>query len=739
MKKKGFTLIELLAVIVILVILALIAIPIILNIIEKARKNSYKISSGNIVKTAELYYNEKRIDNTLSIDGNLFDIIKMRINGTKPRSGEVFISNSGKVAVALKYGDFCYSKSFQEEQVKEEKNGECLVNHLGKDVSIKYINIVDSTGLQRNAFYGDELVIDFNQTQAVPKALQITMDGKIISELVHYEYNNGILNIPRITGNIEINNIEGYCVKNGINNLADCLIVTDTLNNNIELSKTEIRNKLVDLNKIEPQIDYGEVAKVEISGDNLRQTSTAISCSSEKPHFNNKTGRYTFSASDLVELPNCISTENSPKYTCMNIDSTGNCTTIYSIKDYSTEIIDNVTTYKVTKEERYASEVLKESISKPGLYTTTDNYGETYYFRGTAINNYINFAGFIWRIVRINGDGSIRLIYSGTSSNDTKEATSIGSSAFNLGGRDPALTGYKYGLNQTYKETASNIITYDGIDAGTSYYFADNYTCNNTTKTCRLSGNFIEGKWLDKYNDVIGGKKYTCFASTKDSTCSIIIEVLDVITSNGNVNPRQAQAKYHGYLSQDYESTYTDEYDSEIKKVIDNWYDNNLKNNYEQYLSDNIFCSDRTIITDNLNDLNASTFYSTYQRNVNTKTANLRCQRYEDQFTKENGKLINPIGLITADEMSFAGGVVGLDNQKYYLNSGIYYWTMSPSFFHIESLMAFNFFVTETGNLNQWPWVGSVTSIRPVINLKADTQILGGDGTKASPYIIMSN
>lgn len=53
MRKKGFTLIELLAVIVILAVIALIATPIILNIIEKARKSAFKDSAYGIKATVE--------------------------------------------------------------------------------------------------------------------------------------------------------------------------------------------------------------------------------------------------------------------------------------------------------------------------------------------------------------------------------------------------------------------------------------------------------------------------------------------------------------------------------------------------------------------------------------------------------------------------------------------------------------------------------------------------------------
>ncbi len=51
-----------------------------------------------------------------------------------------------------------------------------------------------------------------------------------------------------------------------------------------------------------------------------------------------------------------------------------------------------------------------DKIKLSGLYQLYDDDGDTYYFRGNVTNNYVNFAGHTWRIVRINGDGTVRLI-----------------------------------------------------------------------------------------------------------------------------------------------------------------------------------------------------------------------------------------------------------------------------------------------------------------------------------------
>ncbi len=49
-----------------------------------------------------------------------------------------------------------------------------------------------------------------------------------------------------------------------------------------------------------------------------------------------------------------------------------------------------------------------------GVFEMEDDYGTSYYYRGAVTNNYVRFAGFYWRIIRINGDGSLRIMYDGT-------------------------------------------------------------------------------------------------------------------------------------------------------------------------------------------------------------------------------------------------------------------------------------------------------------------------------------
>ena len=108
------------------------------------------------------------------------------------------------------------------------------------------------------------------------------------------------------------------------------------------------------------------------------------------------------------------------------------------------------------------NEVSSVATTDEGIWETLDDYGTTYYFRGAAQNNYVKFAGYYWRIIRINGDGSLRLIYDGTSAHANGEISidrQIGTSAFNSSYNDNAYIGYMYGQTgaSTYEETHANI------------------------------------------------------------------------------------------------------------------------------------------------------------------------------------------------------------------------------------------------------------------------------------------
>ena len=274
-----------------------------------------------------------------------------------------------------------------------------------------------------------------------------------------------------------------------------------------------------------------------------------------------------------------------------------------------------------------------------GLYynnSTTEDHKTTYYFRGAVENNYVYFAGYYWRIIRINEDESIRLIYQGTTPDATGTAATIGNSMFNQEANDNAYVGYMYG------------------EIGSSSYDA---THTNTTS-------------------------------------------------------------------------------SVVKKELEQWYKENLLDNYSTYLADAGFCGDRSIYS-GLGYSSQVTTYAPSNRVTNTYQPQFACPQSNDLYTtssssKGNKKLFYPIGLITADEIMYAGGGMS-SNTTYYLYTGSYYWTISPVSFggtytYVDRVAA--------GGYLSGDRVTNSYGIRPVINLESDVTITGGNGSSDEPYVI---
>lgn len=162
-----------------------------------------------------------------------------------------------------------------------------------------------------------------------------------------------------------------------------------------------------------------------------------------------------------------------------------------------------------TKEEYFAStimndnEVKKEPLTKigeeiatenEGLIETADDHGLAYYFRGNVPNNYVSFAGLIWRIVKINGDGSVKLVlnnYTDITSNYYEENSELSIEdklIFTKTNINEKLTEwYKARLNDYDKYLVSSKFCIDNREEkneeGTKYYLAGTRLKNEYTAT----------------------------------------------------------------------------------------------------------------------------------------------------------------------------------------------------------------------------------------------------------------
>ena len=342
------------------------------------------------------------------------------------------------------------------------------------------------------------------------------------------------------------------------------------------------------------------------------------------------------------------------------------------------------------------------TASDKGMYKAQDDLGTSYYFRGAVDNNWVKYGKYTkdtyytydgdynyslvsscdgldncfkiaskgddmyWRIIRINGDNSIRMIYAGTYAPDA-----------------------------------------------------------NTKVTLTESGNF------DDDGNLIGGQK--------------------TAVGNSKFNQNYDSAEYVGYMYEIGKQHGTSQ-SSDIKTYLEDWYANYTDLNVSNTkITDQIYCNDRTASTSNVaySTTNYTTLTSwnskgtTYYYGANGRVWNnpvspdYKCPVASDKFTtttvKGNGKLSYPVGLISADEITFAGLPAGKTNNSFYLYTGDYYWAGSPCDFRVGD-DAREFFVGGDGGL-YYGGVDSDGGVRGVVSLSSESKLLGS-GTYNDVYTV---
>ena len=518
-----------------------------------------------------------------------------------------------------------------------------------------------------------------------------------------------------------------FCLKNGITDFGDCLIATEAQNPNIDEAKSFIESKgTPDFTKTSPSIQYTERHEnniTTINDTNLLYIGTGYT-------FDSKTGMYQITGGKQQDPTKIDLNDGNTYYTNNRID--GNSTTgILKISDVtSTTNSETGTVTYSYKGYTYSTSVVSYDTSTVGMYVDNDDDGETYYYRGSVSGNYVKFAGFYWRIIRVNGDGTVRMIYDGTTPHDNGESSSnrqVGTKDFNIYIFDNTYVGYMHGDYNKFVETNSGNHTYgrNALSATTEYYFGTSYTSNKNTRTYKLSGDIIQGTIGD---DKVG--YYTCFSSNKDASCK------EMFYTTGYSSPTTMLVRTYSFGTTSREDALSNINNSSIKSYVDNWYKNNL-NNYTYKISEKAyFCNDRRIAS-GLGYGMSITNYQPLDRVKNGKI-DLNCPQIQDKFTVSNetgnGDLTYPIGLITSDEAMMAGGIYGSSNTLYYLYSGYGYWTMSPYqlntwiYVRNEAVGLSGYITSDDG----WTSIG----VRPVINLDPDKITFTGNGTMQDPYVI---
>ena len=373
------------------------------------------------------------------------------------------------------------------------------------------------------------------------------------------------------------------------------------------------------------------------NGSKFNLTGTAVTADTYANSYSSLVGKYFVSSS----------ASSNGSSTAGTMKTTTNLSSVY----YVVSATSSSYTYKQITSNKNTTEAL--------LASTEDDYGTSYYFRGAVKNNYVQFANKCWRIVRVNGDGSIKLVLH----NDNTSSSSSPCAASN----------------------------------------------NSTTAAfARYSGSTYNTAFNSSYND----NAYVGFM-------------------------------YGTAGSSDYASTHANTNKSDILKNLETWYNNNLKT-YESKLADTIWCNDKSTVSGGLGYGTNATDYGAYNRLASTKQPTLKCPNDNnggklskftvDDTTNGNGNLTYKIGLLTADEIAFAGFIAYTYNRSTYLqeNTGTtWWWSLSPSFF-------------DGGGASVW-YVGSGylydygvyygNGLRPAISLVSSTNVTG-NGTSDNPYVV---
>ena len=370
-----------------------------------------------------------------------------------------------------------------------------------------------------------------------------------------------------------------------VNVYADGKVVTDNLDTTNTLDSITVSDCTLDPVFNSATTEYSCTVKNNVTSVTVNATATS-----------SKSKVRGLGAKDLVEGKNTLP---------IRVIAEDGSEKIYNVNITRKQAVQNVSIFgkkfEVVDAEPTLTNSSNNTTDASGLYASTDtNTGKpTYYFRGNVINNYVKFSGQTWRIVRINEDGTIR------------------------------------------------IVMQDGINSNANIAFNSNY--NNYT--------------------------------------------------------------YMYYTN------------SQAKTQLENWYQTNIGSKADlakNVASGNYYCEQAK---------------AKYEDGVTSGSATMTTyNKYIPDFkcsSDGNGKgLVNAsVGLLTYDEVVYAGGYYNQSNSNYYLYNNTYFWTMSPAgYWNVWRVYTQGFISFDTVNYS--------CTVRPVLNLKSDTKISSGDGTKENPFVV---
>ncbi len=243
--------------------------------------------------------------------------------------------------------------------------------------------------------------------------------------------------------------------------------------------------------------------------------------------------------------------------------------------------------------------------------------------------------------------------------------------------------------NGLYKSTATNT-------GEPTYYFRGNVT-NNYVK--------------------FAGFTWRIVRINEDGTIRIVMQ--DGINNNSEY---AFNSSYNNYTYMYYTNN------SNAKTQLESWYQTNIgsKSDSAKNVATGAYYCEQAKVKRSDSDTSGSATMTTYT----SYTPDFKCS--SDGNGK--GQVSGSVGLLSYDEVVYAGGYYGQSNSNYYLyNSANYWWTMSPGGFSGSYSKVWRIFTS--GSFGHTD-VTFTNRLRAVLNLTANTQISDGDGTKENPFVV---
>ena len=390
------------------------------------------------------------------------------------------------------------------------------------------------------------------------------------------------------------------------------------------------------------------------NGTKFNLTGTAVTSDTYANSYSSLVGKYL--VSDYI--PDAGSSTAGTMQTTTNLNS------VY----YVVSATQDSFTYKTLGSNKNVREAL--------LASAEDDYGTSYYFRGAVKNNYVQFANKCWRIVRIVGDGSVKLVLHNDNTTKVANPCSSANNSNNAAFARYSGTTYNSAFNSSYNDNAYVGFMYGAT--GASDYASAHANTNKSTILNNLESWYKNN--LESYEN----------------------KLADTIWCND-------KSTFTTYTSGSTYGTWLGYGTNQTGYGASNRVGADFIDDVALYASPSLICPN----DNNGGKLSKFTVSDT---------------------TKGNGNLTYKIGLLTADEIAFSGSAAGALNLSTYLqeNAGASgWWSLSPGGFNGGGALVWG---VGFGELSAYS-IRHSAGLRPAISLISSTSVTG-NGTSDNPYII---